>query len=73
VFAWFLGFSVRLASETEAEADDRTSQAVKPKPKPKTEKTDISVRFGLVRFGVVFGFRLKTAQTDKFHILLIMF
>ena len=46
-----LGFSVRLASETEAEAYHRTFPVLKPKPKTKTEKTNISVRFVAV-FGL---------------------
>jgi hypothetical protein len=55
VFARFLGFSVRLASETKAEADNRTSQALKPKLKPKSEKTNISVWFGSVWYAFRFS------------------
>ena len=54
-----LGFSVRLASETEAEAYHRTFPVLKLKPKTKTKKTDISVRFV-----AVFDFRLKGAQPE---------
>jgi len=42
---------VRLQPKTEAEADHRTVQMLKPKPKPKTEKTKILIRFGAVWFG----------------------
>jgi len=49
--AWLLGVSVRWHPKTETEAEHRSSLNLKPKPKLKTEKTKISVRFGL-RFSV---------------------
>jgi hypothetical protein len=44
--ARLFGFSVRLDEKTEAEADDRAFQMLKPKLKPKTKKNEISARFG---------------------------
>jgi hypothetical protein len=49
------GVSVGRRLETKAEAEDRGSQILTPKPKSKTEKTEISVRFGAVRFGFWFS------------------
>ena len=46
-----LGLTVWLQPKTEAKADHRTVQMLKPKPKPKTEKTKILIRFGAVWFG----------------------
>jgi hypothetical protein len=52
--ARLLSVSVRWHPETETEAKHRSSRNLKPKPK--TEKTEISVLFGSLRFGSVFGF-----------------
>jgi hypothetical protein len=48
-----LGVSVALQAETKTEAEDRSSQILKPKP-----KTDISVWFGAVRFGFRFSVKI---------------
>lgn len=51
----YYGFAVRFAPKTEAEPVNRTVRKPKPNPQPKTEQTEISVRFGSVRFGLRFS------------------
>jgi len=48
----FNGSSVQVEHKTETEAEHRSSGTLEPKPKPKTEKTNILVQFGSVRFSV---------------------
>jgi hypothetical protein len=47
----FFGISVRYTVKTDYDTENRTSEIQKPKPNRTTEKTEISVRFGTVRFG----------------------
>jgi hypothetical protein len=53
----FFGISVRYTVKTDYDTENRTSEIQKPKPNRTTEKTEISVRFGTVRFG--FRFMVK--------------
>jgi hypothetical protein len=56
VFSFF-GISVWYTVKTDYDTENRTSKIQKPKPNRTTEKTEISVRFGTVRFG--FRFMVK--------------
>jgi hypothetical protein len=58
VFGFFC-ILVWYTAKTDYDTENRTSEIQKPKPNRTTEKTEISVRFGTVRFSV-YGKKVST-------------